>query len=88
MHKYYDHSKGKSKAGLTVHLIPDENTEPLELTFIIKCPESNVIIPEDTTSLSAEGKLTLSLGKKGYITFFADGVGTFDDDPPEPRGKI
>jgi hypothetical protein len=88
MSHYHAYSKGASRAGLRVRLKPDEETEPVDFTLYVKSPEKDVNVPDDAIGIIAGGNVTLSLGKKGYVTFFAEGSQTLDDAPPEPRGEI
>jgi len=64
---------GNGKAGLTVHLSGKDSNEPFEATVFFKKPTSNDEGNEENgIRLTASGKLTLSIGDKGFVEIFAE----------------
>ena len=61
--------KGNGKAGLTICLNQEEK-DPFEVTVFLR--NRNEGNDEDAVSITASGKLTLNIGKRGYLELFGE----------------
>jgi hypothetical protein len=61
---------GNSKAGISIRMEQEEK-EPFEVTVFFKKPETGEQA-EDAISITASGKLSLAIGKKGHVELFGE----------------
>jgi hypothetical protein len=72
-----------SKAGITIHLDPQENNgEPFDITLYIKKPSAGADIPgpDDDNCFTAAGKLLFKFGKRRSLEIFAENTTRVDED--------
>ena len=62
-------NKGNGKAGLTICMNQEEK-EPFEVTVLFK--NRNEESDENAVSITAGGKITLNIGKRGYLELFGE----------------
>jgi hypothetical protein len=73
--------RGRSKAGVTIHLDPKDGEGGFEATVSLdknKCDTE----ADDATRITAKGKLTFSVGKRGYVELFGETSESIDDVLP------
>ena len=76
--------KGKGKAGITVSLNQEENKEPFEVTVFFRNPESSP--DNEAISITASGKLSLNIGKRGYLELFGENTQVIQDSQEKEEG--
>jgi hypothetical protein len=72
-----------AKAGLTIRLDQEER-DPFEVTIFLKKPGDSAggTADEDAVSLSAKGKLRLTIGQMGFVEIFAENAGVLKEGKP------
>jgi hypothetical protein len=65
------HTQGNARVGLTIRLNQEEANNPFEVTVFLKKPERETQ-KEDAVSITASGKLTLTIGNQGYVELFGE----------------
>jgi hypothetical protein len=66
-----------SKAGLSICL-NQEDKDPFEVTVFFKNPKEDN--NENAISITASGKLTLNIGKRGYLELFGENTRVIHSD--------
>jgi hypothetical protein len=66
-----------SKAGITFHVNPKDELEPVELSIQFKKSVSETETPgqDDSVTMAAKGKLSLTIGTWGSIELYAEHSG-------------
>jgi hypothetical protein len=66
-----------SKAGITLHVNPKDEKEPVELSIQFKNSNSETETPEqdDSVTMNAQGRLSFTIGTWGSIELFAENSG-------------
>ena len=78
-----------SKAGLTIRLDQQER-EPFEVTVFLRKPGTSAgeIADDEAVSLSAKGKLRLTIGQKGFVEIFAENTGILHQEEPLEKEEV